>query len=569
MHHGLLAAERSTQYDYGIAGQLDQIQRAIEGKFCDAGDVLLRSLDAINDMIASLDTLAATFDAQTAAATTADLTLAAAKLCTLPASHAKHRDGITRLSRSHAKLTQHISMMRCSLSFMSAFIRNAAVVADASADAGIASLAAGVARCVSESESELRSLEDELVLLQRELGRSITQADLLEKHIAVQLPTVPEELAGAARFVSSHYKAVASTVEQVAIIARAISTRVSRLLGALQFGDITRQRIEHIQMLIAEAEAETAWRPAGLQARFRATCYALIAMHLMEIGSDFDREIVEIEHNMTQLGADAEALLKLHDIAFDNDGGRKDSFLRALGYRIADTAKLVDAIVAADLAAMNTGRITGDTAHSLGRHIDRIQSLRNDMRTMAASEELGKSASSNITAVEIRDHCSVLEEAANVGLITLDKLLHLTRSIADRDSERPQDSKAASAATALGVAGQRISDVREKAENGLASIAAQGDAVVAMLNLSGSRLRLRREIGDVLSSVTKLAEALSQGAYRAGEEIPEALLTMLSAFSRRYTMAQERNVHRVFLECLLVSVTVPIPAFDDGDEFLF
>lgn len=567
MQHATTAAECGTHTEFAIAGRLEQIQRVIEDKFCDAGEVLQRSLDGINDLIGSLDNLATAFDGKTAVATAADLTVAAAKLCTLPACHARHHDAVMRLSRSREKLARHISIMRCSLSFMAAFVRSAETMTEV---AGMGRFAAAVAACVNESESELDTLELELTVLQRELGRATVQGELLGQQIAEQLPAVPEELSAAAAFVSNHYDQVAATAIKVSAIARDIRQRVFRILEALQFGDITRQRIEHIQALLAEAEAEAAWQTGEAQHRLRATCYSLVAMHMAEIDADFDREIVEIEDNMNKLADDAGALLKLHELAFDHDGGRNCGFLHALSIRIDAAGQLIAAIAATDRSAVNTGRSTIETAHKLGVHIDRIQALRNEMHGLAAPAETDKTSLS-VATNEVREHCHVLEEAARVGLVTLDKLLHLTSAVAGNDghTEQPQDSKAVAAATALNVASERIRDVREKTESGISEIAAKGDAVVAMLSLSGERLKLHHEIGEVLSSVAKQAARLSKDAYTAGDEVPAAMTDLLSGFCKHYTMAHERDVHHELLEKLIISDSEPVSAISESDDVLF
>jgi hypothetical protein len=573
MQRSTLVLERGPEAEDGIIQRLEQIRRVIEDKFVAAGEILLKSLGGIDDLIVSLDRFAITFDKRIVATTKADLTVAAAKLCTLPASHARHLEHIAALARSRTKLGRHVSAMRCHLAFMGALSRNAKLMAGTVVSKGLAELAHNLAFCVSGCCGEIATLDDELTALQRDLEAAATQGEVLGCQIAQLLPAVPDDLAAAARIVSGHYTAVAGVAEQVSGIARDIQSRVVRILAALQFGDITRQRIEHVLACLIRAEAGAAFAPPQIRCRYRATCHALIARQLAEIAVNFDREIAEIENNMLKMAADAKALLKLHDIAFDRDDGKNSGFLHVLAARIDAASKHVATIEAADRSAMETDRATIATAHQLGQHINRIRTMRKEIRTITF-EPTDPAAQPPLATVagEVRENSRLLEEAANVGLETLDKLLRLANGVIKNGGDQnPQDSKAAAAAAALTVAARRVREARDVTENDLAEVAAQGDAMVHILTLSGTRLRLRREIGDILSFAAAEAARLANGAYEPGDNLPEELIQILASFSETYTMAPERAVHKAFLSTMAINF-VPVdwmPLTDDPGAILF
>ena len=553
-----------------IVHRLEQIRRIIDDKFVAAGEILLKSLNGIDDLIQSLDRFAKTFDEKIVASIKADLIVAAAKLCTLPACHARYVEHIGQLSRSRAKLGRHVAAMRCHLALMAAFSRNAKVMADATPGAGFGAIADRIATCVTDSCSELAAVESELTALQRNLESAATKGEVLGRRIAALLPAVPDDLEAAARIVGGHYAAVAATAEQVSLIARDIQGRVVRFLAAIQFGDITRQRIEHVLACLIRTRADAAFTPPEVRHRFRATCHALIALQLAEISADFARESTEIEIAMRKLAADARMLLNLHDITFDRDDGRSSGFLHTLATRIDAAMKLVAKIEAADNSAIDTGRTTIETARTLGQRIDRIQALRTDLQAMT-TETSGTLSLGAVTG-EIRENSRLLEEAAKVGLATLDKLLQLADAVSGMDDcPRPQDSRAAAAAAALTIAAQRIRDARDTTETDIAEVAAQGDAVIHMLSLSGARLSLRSEIADVLAFAATEATRLSEDAYGVTDDIPDSLVETLANFSDTYTMAPERALHQTFLTTLAIAAAdaEPVSLFDESDTVLF
>jgi hypothetical protein len=134
-------------------------------------------------------------------------------------------------------------------------------------------------------------------------------------------------------------------------------------------------------------------------------------------------------------------------------------------------------------------------------------------------------------------------------------LLHLAGAIAvTGKSERAQDSKAAAAATALKIAANRICKARDITENDVANVAATGEAVVDMLMLSGVRLSLRQEIGDILSLTAGDAARQTTGAYEIGDELPDALIHTLAGIAGHYSMARERNMHQTFLDQFAITI---------------
>lgn len=553
--HPSSAADVLANDGSAIVKRLEHIRRVIEDRFVAAGEILLISLDGTGDLIGSLETLAKTFDAKIATATRADLTVAAAKLCMLPACHAKRVEAVSRLNRSRTTLAQYISTMRCSLAFLAAFTRQAKLMADTVTGTNVPEIADAIAGCIVECGNELRALEDDLAVLQRDLGRVAAQSEVLGPKIADLLPAVPDELTAAARIVSGHHTAVAAAAGQAAVIARNIQERVTRILAALQIGDITRQRIEHVQACLIKAEADAALQPRQTRQRFKATCYVPIAMQLLEIDADFEREITEIERTTAEMATDAEELLRLHAEAFDCAEDRRSGFLHTLSTRIAGAIALVATIEASDKAITETGRATVAVASKLSARIDRFQALRDDMDAIIRHAAHPPSHQPlAIITTEIRAHCRLMGETARVGLATLDTLLHLAGAIAlTGQSERALDGKVAAAASALTIAASRIGKARDITETNVAQVAAKGEAVVDMLSLSGARLSLRQEIGEILLHAARDAARHTEGAYDIGDELPEALIHTLTDIAGHYSMARERSIHQAFLDQLAIT----------------
>jgi hypothetical protein len=561
-----------------IADQLEKIRRIIEGKFLAAGDILIKSIDGTKSLIASLDNLVKTFDAKIVTATKADLTVAAAKLYMLPSSHAERVDSIGRLNHTRDELAWHTSNMHSSLAYMRAFTLNIKIVAGSLGEEfkDFDMFAQDMSACIAKGTDELKMLENELTTLQRDLNASSTQGDILGMQINALVPAVPDELTASTEVMSEHYQSIIETVEKVAVIARDIQQRVARILGALQIGDITRQRIEHLQECIIRQNADKTAIAPDLRERFVATCYALIAAHMSELTLDFDRESAEIERNMADMAKDADELLKLHGMAYDSkDGG----FLHRLGQRIDAAVKLVGTINQADKAAAETGIATALATRKLNGRLEQIQTLKNDVQYMALNTtlkccqigEAGRPLS--VIAIEIRDHSKQLEAAALSSLSTIDKLLQLTKSLAEPgNSVFSEDSKSVAAAKALDVAARRLREARDLTESNIAEIAEKGDEVLNMLNLSTERLRFSEEIGNTLKTISTKVDTLAAGAFTAADVIPPSMMPTIASFASNYTMQQERNTHNTFMQAYGIASeaqAAPASPADDEDMILF
>lgn len=534
--------------------RLERVRSIIDGKFVAACEILPRSLEGIHGLRVSLDRLAATFNAEIMATTRAELTLAAAKLCSLPASEAKQTDTIDRLNRSIEKLGRHIDTMRKMLAVMGDYVRDQT----SHGEDGVGDLVAKIYAQTSRSSAELQAFKTELRLLKRELGLATVQGKIRNRKAATLIPAVPDELAAATRLINDRYTAVVATAEKVSQVVGDIHRRIDDLLSSLQIGDITRQRIEHILACAAEVKTDAAQQPKPMHRRFEATCYALVAEHLAQINADFMRQTGAIEDQMTEIVENTAQLLKLHEVAFDPHSG---GFLHALAARLDAALRLITPVEAADKTALATERVMLHTAHELNGHIDRIRALRNAIcTTISESADTARPAGCN------------LEDTMNVGLATLDEVVELTGTITTVAGEEPPlDSNATSAAAALANAARRLHEARDITEANLGEVTAEGEAVIAVLKQKTSQLCLRFEIGEILAQVAAEAATIAVDAYDTADELPEPLVRTLTGFSRFYTMARERDLHRTFLEARAIPCADPSPvfSFDGSDAFLF
>ncbi len=531
-----------------LAAQLEAARRVIESHFVGAGEVLTKSIEGIDALTASLDNLVKALDSKSVAATTEDMRVAAETLLGLSENHHARQQTIENLGRHRESMAKCVSDMRSSMAYMRAFTVNIKIVSSGIAEAGstFESFAQEISDCVESGRDQLVKVEEEITDLQSGLAAAVGQGAELADRMNKQLPVLHKELSDSATMMGEHYTRVSAVAGDGAGIARGILQRVVRVLQALQVGDITRQRIEHVQAGIKYVSAHTSSDDDG---RFAAIGHALLSRQLNATIEDFHREVAEIERAMADMAAHSRELLKLRDMATGTAGDNGEGFLKDLGARIEQALVLVNEIEAADSSALKTGRETAAAAGHLGTRITAIQSLKNDVQYMALNTtikcaQIGEAARPlSVIAIELRDKGRHLEDAAAGSLSALDELTHAADSLATAGEGQAR----LSATEALEVAAKLIRDARHRTESEITNLVSNGEAVLGVLDQSSARLAFRAEIGDTLEAVAAELTVLGSAAAHDGEGIEDRVEDMLNEFLGHYTMAHERQVHDAFV----------------------
>jgi hypothetical protein len=530
-----------------LAAQLESARRVIERHFLSAGKMLTQAIEGIDALVASLEKLVEALDEKAVAAASTDLRAAAQSLNDLADNHRTRQRAIEELGHRRETLAKYVADMRSSLAYMRAFTVNIKIVSSGIAEAGstFESFAQEISDCIESGREELRQMDEELMGLQEGLASALIQGASLTTRINSLLPVLPNELSESAGLMGEHYARVSAVAGDVAGIARNIQKRVVRVLQALQIGDITRQRIEHVQDSIRRLQTEPELQ--GFEGRLMALGYGLLEQQLKSTIEEFHQEVTVVEAAMADMGKHSRELLKLRDMAYGGKSG--GGFLADLGARIDQAFVLVNEIEEADQSALQTGQATAASANQLGKRIAAVQGLKNDVQYMALNTtikcaQIGDAAKPlSVIAIELRDHGRHLETAAAAGLSELDELTASTGTLATRD----EDGRS-SAGDALGIAANLIRDARQRTEAEVGTLVLRGEELLAVIDSSTSRLAFRDEIGNTLETVAEALTGRAAAAPQDASGIEDQLAEMLEQFGSLYTMAQERNVHNDFVD---------------------
>jgi hypothetical protein len=539
----------------GVSAQLENARGVIEGNFLAAGDVLSQAVDGIGAMITALDELMETLDPATIRATTLDLSTAGASLLALPGKQATRRATIEHLGQQRVALYGCIFDMRRSLEYMGAFAINIKIAASAivSADADFGLFAQDISKCIKQGREELDMLFADVAALQRELQKAVTNGTLLERRCEALIPAIPDELDASARVMSDHQQSVAAAAGDAGSLARDVRGKVGQILVALQIGDTTRQRIEHIQAGLGMAAERRAELSAEQTDRVAAHLHALLAAQLAATVEDFGHQAAEINQSMTGLAEDLSKLLRLRDLAYGQGAGEADGFLRKLERRVEQALGLVLEIEGADRVALETGTAVAKAARDLTARVAAIQAVKANVYYMAVNTtlkatrigEAGRPLS--VIAVELHRHSGLLEASAAECLNVLESLAGSAATLLDDPAASGAEDETQAAAKALSAASLRIRAAGDRTEGDITVLAQQGETLQHLLH-QPARLSLQSDISAALDEAAATLANLGADAGACDEDVAAPLSGVLARLSALYTMAQERTVHRPFVE---------------------
>ncbi len=544
------------------SAQLESARCLIETKFLAVGEVLAEAVEGIGSMIDALDAITEAVNPAIVGSTQRNLDIAATTLLALPAKQLRRRAVVAALAEHRSDLAAHLIDIRLCLAYMRAFTVNIKITAGGIASAGAAFglFAEEIASQIDAGRDEVDGLDNEIAALQRTLFAAAAQDAGLASHCADLIPAVPHELTASARLMGDQHQRIAVAAAKASALAREVRKKVARTLAGLQIGDITRQRIEHIQVGLDLLAGLDVTLPVEQCAEIGIRMRLLLAAQLTDTCADFGREVTQIANSMAGLTTDSAALLHLRDVAYGNGSGRADGFLLGLERRIEQAAGLVGEIEAVDRAAQQMGDAVGRAAQILSARLAAVQTMKGDVQCMALNASLKSTRIGEpgrplkTIAAELELHAGNLESTANECVQALSHLSGAATALTQEDSATASaDGTACDASVALDNASQRIREARSKTEADFGDLAAQGEAVVALLKRSAERFDIQAEIGGVLDVVaTEMAIGCAPNRSMA---VGAPLACMIETLATHYTMSRERVVQQGVVEAWTASAT--------------
>ncbi len=543
----------------------------VEARFLDGGAVLLSIMDVIAKLIGSLDRLTGSLDQETTQGTVGGILKTAERLAELPAREEGRQQSFETLSATAAKMHSHVADMQETMRYLRTFALTAKITGAGIPD--FAGFAEEILERIQSGSSEVNRFATQLSTLDSQLRRARGFAATIATEYSKTVPQIVTDLKENAAKVGTHHQKLGKIAQDVSRLARGVQSKIATVLSALQIGDITRQRIEHVQAsfrLYEELVAGDAALDADAKARMMNVVYHLAAAQLAEMVEDFQRESRNVVKNMSGFVDDTRQIMQLRDAMTKGGDGSGQNFLKTLEGSVEAGAALVGRVKVASGEADQVAASTTGTAKDLLAAITVIRAIKSDINYMALNtnlrcSRLGEEARSiNVVTAELRLFAAKLEESAETVVQQLTTLDGAAQGLA------------ANGATGSDTIDQPLAEALDMIRNAgttmdthLAEFAAEGDQVFNQVGRSIKTLDFESELGDVLE------RCAAELARLAGPDIAD--ISDLSAkaeelgqrIHKTYTMAQERTVHQYFLPATAANAPAVVeapPAASSGDE---
>lgn len=528
----------------------------IEASFLEGGATLVSVMEMVNSLIETLDRFTRTLDGKTAAATIDGLQRTISDLANLPALAGGRQQSFDRIADLCAAAHAHVEDMRETFRYLKVFATTVKITGAGLAE--FAEFADEIRERILFGAQEIDRFSVELERMRSELSNARQLSAGILGDFAVTIPAIVSNLTENTRRMQVQHESMAKLATEVKGVAGTVQRKIATALSALQIGDITRQRIEHVQasfVLLDEYLASPV--AAGLEPVDRAgvqeTVERLAYAQLDETMIEFREKCASIFTTISSFSADASRILSLRDELAGSRGGSRDGSRDGAGQSILDTMER-DLGEACELASGVEGRSQDSTAlagtvtqsvQALIQTIETIRLIKTDIHHMALNSNLRCSRlgdagrSVNVVSGELRNFAGKLEAPADA---VVEEMRRVETAAAALTASEEGD--VAALGVPLADARAAIATVSSEMNQSIAALAEEGNAVFGRISSAVQALDFQSNLGEVLEGCVMIAGDMA--AVMAGREDPvtgHGVDELSQRIYAIYTMAQERDIH--------------------------
>ncbi len=561
-----------------ISQTLESARSQVEERFLEGGTVLLSVMDVLNRLLTSLDQITKALDNNEASDTSADLNATVQNLIELPGAEQNRQQALTALAQTGSELHRHVADMQETMRYLRTFAVTVKITGAGLAE--FAGFAQEILERIYSGTDEVNRFANHLDSLHKEIKLALSFGGNLAKNYADTVPAVARALKDDAKKITDHRQNLGAIARDVGAIARGVQSKVASTLSALQIGDITRQRIEHVQSTFSLLEdfftsEDGAKLGTDARKRLQNVIHHLTAAQMADMCGDFQRDSRNVVQTITSFRQDTQEILRLRDQMSGQSRGSENSdgnFMRALESSVSAAHEIVKQVDAASHQADQVSQSTLGTAATLLHSIGAIRAVKTDIHYMALNTNLrcsrlgeeGKSI--NVVTAELRIFAGKLDDSADAIVNGLPALEASAGRVAPAAGTK-NGSLAESLTSAVGT----ISSAANLMEDELKVLAEHGREVATRINLLIGKLDFQHDLGDVLARCADVLETVAGDQIADISDIAEAIAPLDRRIFKLYTMVQERNVHRDIIPATeeTTAAAPAEPAKAQSDEDLF
>jgi hypothetical protein len=552
-----------------VSAKVASVATLTEGRFLAMGKNLESAMGLLARLIATFGQLQADLESDGLRTAVDDLSRVAAQVQDIAGTHGRRGDIFTRLVDLTDGIAGRVARMRQAVRGVSMLSVNARISAAGLSAAGaeFMEFSTEIARSLRLAGDNLERLGHELSELGSQVRAASAGSSEFERLQTGAGKTIPRRLTAGVQTVATRRGEAAASSSSIAARSQQAQARIGSAVMALQIGDSTRQRAEHVQQsLVMAADALAAAERQGSSDRQRralaAKVCALAAAQLTDAADEFAREAGRILAALGGLARDAREIAHLGDAAFGSAAGR-GSFLQELDGEIGEAKQLLAGFQVARAAADRLAGSVAAGSANLVAQIGTLRSLEADIRILALNTALkcgrigAEGRSLEVVARELREFSAGTEREAVAVAEDLDRVVAVARAL--DDGAAVATVNAAGVTDTMTAAAAQLGACERGFTAALAMLTRDGAVIAGLLEETASSISAGDDIGALLRQAAADLAGLQVGAD--GEDAAPAGEAIFASIYALYTMAQEREVHaRVIGSAPPAAAGAPPPA---------
>ncbi len=530
-----------------LATELESVASGLDQRFVDAGRSLERAYDTVGNLIGSLESVTNALDRDAADRAVATMQANADQLASLPARQRTRQHSLDILQQASGTVQTEIGRVDRTLDLLKIcgqYLKVAAAGAH-----GFAEFADAMVAELDVSEREIHEISKEVGQLASTVPCVVEVNRVLASECARLCPHVPDKLAADALGLQQNQIEAARRAETIATIARDIRSKLSAAHGALQIGDITRQRLEHVAQacsLLGAAvdDLNRAGDPAAASA-LEGQVMAMLAAQVADAAADLQKESRLLGGNFRAIATQVATMVAPHEssgVERTSDG----AFLQLLEQSVADVDAVTAQLRDADMRSTQLGSEASATVRRLGDRLTTIHRVTSGVRIMAWNSDLrsfrmGREGDGLARiATEIRCAVNTLEAVSASIASAFEQLSDAADAIGS-----PHDGDEATA----GSLPEALAVIRAGAlltRQGMSGLDRDAGAIHDIVAAMTSTLDCETAFAEPLARINAKLDALAMPLVEASQSISTTGEQLFHAINALYTMARERQVHARF-----------------------
>lgn len=554
-----------------LVGRLAVAQARIEQSFLDGGNVLIAVMESVSGLTEILDGIVNLLDPHATSQVFESMRTVVVDLGDLPDIADRKQVALIRISGLCDSVHTRVEDMREIIRYLRTIAVTVKITGASIPE--FSGFADEIRERIQTVSEEINRFGDQLVAMRDRLRLANASSAGVIKDFASAIPQLVGNMDRSSLALAEQQKRMAASAAQLKQITGSIQGKIAIVLSALQIGDVTRQRIEHVMSMFELLESFRNSEQAKsldreVLARIGKAVSGLARAQLEESVDELRRKCASIASNIASFTDDASRVLSLRDELAGRGRPADDNILEGmrgdlaqatdLSVRVGERTRELDHVVAS----------VGESTQALISGIATIRKIKLDIFYMAlnsnlACTRLGDAGRSvNVASGELRVFADKLEGPAE-GIVLQMQEIEAAKDLLTSDDAQ----KGNGIDEPLEMARFAVDKVADEMSVGLEALSGRGDAVFDCIEEAMRKLDFRSDLGDVLDDCLKIAAIEDAGPAAPMPAGNDAVDQLSASIFRSYTMVQERAIHQRFFAATEAAPS-GVDGIDEDDDVL-